>query len=376
MLITVNDRVSYAITKREYTDEGFLKVPGRVARTGIQEYLASELGLTDRAPNDIVRVMRPPEEVFNDESLATYNASDITVEHPEGMVSAVTFKNVSVGTVVGAGSQDGDFVTCDLIIKDKAAIDAVQSGKVQLSAGYSAVYDDDVPPDAGYDFIQRSIKINHVALVDRARAGVQACLFDGTEKETAMFKVMLGDGRTVEVADQATATLINDTISQLTKSVADTKTELDTVKAVSDAGAETITELKAATSDSAIADKVKTIIDATTIARKIAGDDFTCDSLVLADIQRAALGVKRESVDWAAKSDVYVQAAFDQASEKADEDEGDDDKKKSASDSANAAQLAQLAQDAAGSSQQKKDPRANYMDGLSTAFRKTIGEDS
>lgn len=43
MKCTVFDRAGYRITQREYTDEGFLKVPGRVARTGIQEYLAREL---------------------------------------------------------------------------------------------------------------------------------------------------------------------------------------------------------------------------------------------------------------------------------------------------------------------------------------------
>lgn len=371
MLITVNDRVSYAITKRSYTDEGFLKVPGRVARTGIQEYLASELGLTDRAPNDIVRVMRPAEEVFKDESLQTYNISDITIEHPVVMVDTATFKNVSVGTVMGSGIRDGDFVTCDLIIKDKAAISAIESGKIQLSAGYSAIYDDNVPADADYDFIQRDIKINHVALVDRARAGVQACLFDGKEKEFSMFKVMLGDGQTVDVADQATATLINGTIGLLTKSVADSKAEIDTLKAMSDASVETITELKTQTSDSAIGERVTAIMSAKDTGRKIAGTDFNCDSLVLSDIQRAALSIKRTAVDWAAKSDVYVQAAFDQASEKADDEDDEDDKKKSAS---NDSQMRQLANDAAGDQKAPVDHRANYMDSLSSGYLKTIGE--
>ncbi|MGL5729314.1 MAG: DUF2213 domain-containing protein, partial [Plesiomonas sp.] len=64
MLIQINDRASYSITQREYTPEGFLRVPGHVARPGIQQYLASELGL-DGDPNRIVNVYRPPEEVFS-----------------------------------------------------------------------------------------------------------------------------------------------------------------------------------------------------------------------------------------------------------------------------------------------------------------------
>ena len=58
-------------SERTYTDEGFLVVPARISRTGIQEYLAVEMGLTDRDPNDIIRVYRPEEEVFSDLSLSS-----------------------------------------------------------------------------------------------------------------------------------------------------------------------------------------------------------------------------------------------------------------------------------------------------------------
>ncbi len=371
MLITINDRVSYAISNRTYTDEGFLKVPGRVARTGVQEYLASELGLTDRAPTDIVRVMRPAEEVFKDESLLSYSFADITVEHPPGVVDASTFKDVSVGTVTTKGSQDGDFVTCDLIIKDKKAIAEIEKGKVELSAGYSAMYDNNVPDGADYEFIQRDIKINHVALVDRARAGAQARLFDSKHKETAMFKVTLGDGQTVEVADQATATLINSTVNALTKSVTDAKAEIDTLKAVNDVSVERIESLEVETSDEAIDKRVTVLLGVRDSARKIAGDDFTCDSLNVSDIQRAALSVKRSKIDWSDKSDVYVQAAFDQASEEDDEDEND---KKKTSDTSS--QYRQLATDAAGDTKNVVSLRDSSIDTMSNAWKKTAGEES
>ena len=118
MQLIINDRTSYRITKREYTDEGFLRVPGRVARTGIQEYLASELGL-DGNPNRIVNVYRPADEVFKAESLLSYDGTDITIEHPGTLVDSQNYKDVSVGVVRGSGIEDNDFVQCDLIIKDK-----------------------------------------------------------------------------------------------------------------------------------------------------------------------------------------------------------------------------------------------------------------
>ena len=45
MLLTTNDRYTLN-SQREFTDEGYLKVPGHAARTGVQEYLAKELGIS------------------------------------------------------------------------------------------------------------------------------------------------------------------------------------------------------------------------------------------------------------------------------------------------------------------------------------------
>ncbi|MGL5529018.1 MAG: hypothetical protein ACRDCI_11735, partial [Plesiomonas shigelloides] len=90
------------------------------------------------------------------------------------------------------------------------------------------------------------------------------------------------------------------------------------------------------------------------VATRISGE--TCDSVDILTIQRAALAKVRPTVDWAAKSEAYVQAAFDMAAEKEDDedekdtkDAGGRPKTKPAKDSGELLkQLAQLAQDAAG----------------------------
>jgi len=318
--ITVNDRHSYATsTKREYTDEGFLRVPGRVARTGVQEYLASELGITDRAPNEIIKVYRPDESVFDEASLESYSGADVTIEHPTSMVNADSYREVSVGVVTGAGVRDGDFVSADMIIKSKDAIKAVESGKVQLSAGYTAVYDE-APEDSPHDFIQSEIRVNHVALVDRARAGAQARLFDHKPGvQTMTVKVTLDSGRTVEVENEATATLVTDSVERLTLRATDAETALVKAEATRDAAVEELNAEKLKTTDAAITARVESITKATTDARLIAGDEFKSDSMSTVEIQRAALTVKRPAVDWGDKSDLYVQASFDAALESANE---------------------------------------------------------
>ena len=313
--VQVNDKVSYSITKRTYTDEGFLSVPGRVARTGIQQYLASELGLTDRAPNQIVNVYRPPEEVFNPDSLASYDTRDVTLEHPNEMVNADNYNSTTVGLVHGAAYQDGDFVTANIIVKSKEAIKAVESGKVQLSAGYTAIYSEEkgVTDDGqNYDFVQRDIKINHVAICDRARAGAQARLFDNHGVKT-MNKVTLDAGRSIEIEDAAVAALVTDSIARLEKQVTDAQAATDAASAERDTIAEKLKAAELATSDEAITKRVADVASVQAQARKVAGDKFTCGSVDTLTIQREALTMVRDSIDWSEKAEAYVQAAFDMA---------------------------------------------------------------
>lgn len=346
MQITVQDRQTYKITQREFTDEGFLRVPGKVARTGIQQYLACELGL-DGDPNRIINVYRPEDEVFNADSLASFDGVDITLQHPDTLVDSNNYSRVSKGVVRGAGTRtDDNFVQCNLLIKAKDTVDAVLSGTCELSAGYTATYDDTpgtAPDGTPYQFKQTNIRINHVAVVDRARAGSSARIFDTKPHgDKAMHQITTDTGRVLEVADAAVA----DAFDRLQKRVNDAEATAKSVQASLDASQAKVDDLTAkletavkASSDEAIKQRVEEIAQVQTKARKVAGDQFSCDSVNATDIMRAALTTRYPSRSFADKSADYVQAAFDMASEEDEEDKKD----KPAKD----AQYAQLAQDAA-----------------------------
>ena len=372
---TVYDRITLnSISRREYTDEGFLCAPGRAARTGIQEYTAGELGITDRDPKDIIRVNRPPEEVFSTDSLASFAGADITVEHPNEMVNADTYKEVSIGTIKGAGVQDGDFVTVEMIIKDKDGIKTVEKGKVQLSVGYTAQYDSDVPEGADYEFIQRDIKVNHVALVDRARAGAQARLFDShREGKPVMAKITLDSGRVVEIEDSAQSLLIQDTLDRKDKQIKDAEEKASKMEAERDQADEDAEEAKKASSDSSINARVTEIATVMDGARKLAGDDFTSKSLDTLQIKREALTVKRPNITWADKDDGYVTASFDISLEKENEDDEDKDDEEIR----NKDSLKLLAKDGANIIEGAKvqtvaGRRSKFEDGVTDSWLKTV----
>lgn len=374
MQITVQDRQTYKITQREFTDEGFLRVPGKVARTGIQEYLACELGLTDRDPNCIVRVYRPEEEVFNPDSLASYDGVSVTIQHPDALVNSKNFATVTKGYVRGAGTRtDDNHVQCLMMIQAQDAIDAVQRGMCELSAGYTAIYDDEpgVTPDGeSYDFKQTRIHINHVAIVDRGRAGT-ARIFDNKTGGISMPVLIVTDsGRSIDVADTANAQVVADAYDRAVQRATEAEAARDTAQALCDSAQEQLAELKTKSSDEAIKARLESIAHANTAARKIAGDTFSCDSLDIVEIQRAALAVKRPKVAWGDKSPAYVEAAFDAEMEKEDEEDTEDaggrgKSRKTAGD----AQYEQLAIDAAKVQQTSDDMMTKRKQNLSNAWK-------
>ncbi len=160
------DAPTWATQKFEKTPEGFLKGQACVTQIGVFSYLQGD--------NSVVRELRIPEEVFSQESLDSFKLKPITNDHPVEKITAENVKQYSVGNLgENPYNRDNIYLTIDLIIQDAAAIADVMAGKRELSVGY----DCEIDPSPGvwggvqYDVIQRKIRANHVAIVDRARAG-------------------------------------------------------------------------------------------------------------------------------------------------------------------------------------------------------------
>src|SRR5690606_3963092 len=77
------------------TDRGLIAL-AKAARTGIQEYLGSEVG---KPGVPVVRVYRPADEVFSADALASYSHAPITIDHPPEMVTPDNIKQYEVGEV-------------------------------------------------------------------------------------------------------------------------------------------------------------------------------------------------------------------------------------------------------------------------------------
>ena len=165
MMHKFQDKATIGTVKR--TSEGYVTARARAVRAGVQDYRASELGLSG---DHIVRVMRPSDEVFAVNSVKGFAHAPVTNDHPIELVDADNWRELAVGEVGANVMRDGEFLALDLILKDAAAIKDFEGGKKELSAGYTAEIEFvDNHPD--YDAVMKNIRINHLALVDKARAG-------------------------------------------------------------------------------------------------------------------------------------------------------------------------------------------------------------
>lgn len=158
------------LRRPEVTPEGYLRLDGKIARTGIQTYR--------RADGTEIREFRPAEHVFDQKYLDSFEAIPLTDRHPSRLLDQMTARSHAVGAVAGARKLDGKWVGGRLSVWDARAIESIKSGRVQLSVGYSCEVVDEPGEWEGqrYDCVQKNIVANHLALVDAARAGAEARL--------------------------------------------------------------------------------------------------------------------------------------------------------------------------------------------------------
>ena len=224
-------RLSENISRRD--PEGYLlclNVP--VARTGIQEYLPEELGLSHsslsgaegtpgidrrghhqiicsraegtpgidrrghhqilcsraeggpggdrKAPRInspcLIPVQRPASEVFAPETIASFEGMPVTDDHPPDGVTVENIRALQKGhthNVRRGTGEESDLLLADLIITDPVLIDRILAGKREISCGYTY----ELCLENG-QYIQRKIRGNHVAVVDAGRAGARVSIKD------------------------------------------------------------------------------------------------------------------------------------------------------------------------------------------------------
>jgi hypothetical protein len=269
------------------TGDGYLVADAKIARTGIQNYLGSEVGKPDIA---VVRVYRPEEEVFHADSMASFAHRPITLDHPPESVTAKNWKRFAVGVASNEVTRDGGFVRIPMMVTDQAAIDAWEGGQRELSNGYDCELDftpGRTNDGQEYDAVQRRIRGNHIAIVSAGRAGSQCRIGDhnpNPKKEPDMnLRKIIFDGISIEVTDagaeviaklqgqladaNSKKTAAETQIATLTTTVSTKDTEIVTLKQQLKDAAVTPEQMRAAAKNFATTiDQAKKLAPAVTIS--------------------------------------------------------------------------------------------------------------
>jgi len=339
------------------TGEGFLTGRAIVTSVGVFTYL--------NADGTVSRELRPPEEVFARQSLDSMKLKPMANDHPKEKITAENAKVYQVGSLGnnpsdwidsygvrfpeeqdrGSSGSDGFHVAIDLTINDKATVADVEAGKVALSMGYECDFEPATPGATwcgiAYDGIQRNIRYNHCAVVDRARAGdaarirmdsadaVQILEQSGSSPKTnpevgkmAMKKINLdgveyeGEERLVvgyqehkSRADKAEAELKQLKADQ-GKAISTLEGERDAFKDRADKAEKELKEAKDAAADpkkinEAVNARMK-LLDAAARANVEVKADQTD-----IDIKKAVIATIYPNVKFDGKDEVYINARFD-----------------------------------------------------------------
>lgn len=364
--------------RTERTPQGFLKVSGRLTRTGVLSYV--------RADGSTFRELRHPDEVFRDDSIASLRLAPVTDRHPAGLITPQNVRELQVG-IVAEARRDGAFVAGDIVVQDQDVIDKViRRDARELSAGYTCQIDRSPGEFGGerFDGIQREIVYNHLALgpQDWGRAGPDVALHldgidvgihaligverrdqtslmpeittrpstdpddpldrllpsalrgDALEGPTNMAtKTIKIDGMDFEVDPNAAQAMERAIASRDAKITAETS-RADAAEGERDAArtelTETKTKLDSATDPKALSAAVAARVELETKARKVLGVEAKFDGQSDREIKIAAMTKHDENFKADGRSDDYVDARFDVVIETAQQRTDDRDRVPSA----------------------------------------------
>lgn len=336
------------------TGNGYMKANAFATRCGVFTYMNFDGSLR--------RELRPEDEVFKQESLKTLAEVPLTNDHPPVLLDSKNTRQYAVGFTGAEVKRTEDKVAINLTVTDDVTIGQVmEGGKQELSCGYFC----DIEFKSGmwngiaYDAIQRNIAYNHLAVVERGRAGpdVKIKMDSGdnknmavmvhndadeknslgadskptvkflSEKEQKMTKIKV-DGVEYEVSE-AVASVVAPKLDALIKATSDlesTKASLDAAKKetaglqgkVDALDAETkkrddeIAKLKdSKMSDKELIARADAIVKTRDFAKTILGDQVKVDEMDMATMKKEVVKKFLPETKVDEKDAAYIDGVFD-----------------------------------------------------------------
>lgn len=176
----MEDTERYLTVPFQQDNDGFMSGQAIVTNIGVFTYRD--------AAGKVLKELRPPEEVFDVESMESLQMIPLTNNHPKKLVNIENIKKLQIGFTGDSVTRDQYALSTPIKFTDQDTVSDIQNGKRALSCGYTAdlEFTPGVWMGVPYDAIQRNIRYNHIAVVDRGRAGDLAKMRLRTDSSDAM----------------------------------------------------------------------------------------------------------------------------------------------------------------------------------------------
>lgn len=309
-----------------------------IARVGVFPYI--------KADKSVEMEAKLPTELLSDETVQSADNKPVTNNHPGELVNQINANKYMKGFTASNAHVENDTLRVDMTITDRDLIEAINQGKQELSIGFQT----DVVPAKGeykgvaYDSVQKNIQINHVAVVERGRAGHSVRLLgdsaemidkvpDEKGKQMETTKVRL-DGADVTVATSDADKIIKldsdnaDKSKQIAELKADIKAKqkkldelegnadsekknADEAQAKADAAEKELANLKKKYEGDALDKAIQERIDLVDKVKPYVGDSYDFKGKSPKELKLDAIKAVDDSIDLSDKSDDYINAYFD-----------------------------------------------------------------
>ncbi|WP_332649682.1 DUF2213 domain-containing protein [Lysinibacillus sp. 54212] len=302
------------------TPEGYLTVNVPITRPGVFPY--------QRQDGTVQMEAKLPEEIFSDRTLRSARSKPITDEHPNEPVTLDNYQSYAKGMSHTDSRVEDLKLYVSLTITDKELIQKIYDGKNEISIGFMS----DVVAETGtydgqnYEYVQRNIEINHIAIVERGRAGPEVAIRadsdawqvnDDINKGGHTMPIYKIDGKDYEV-DSVVKAHIEKLQAQVV--AADAKTaqvdalqgrydalEAKLQKTEKDLEDEKAKQVSADELDKHVEARVQ-LIDA---SKQLLGDSFDFAGKTDREVKEAVIATTKQDFKGDGKSDDYINAFFD-----------------------------------------------------------------
>ena len=182
-----------------------------LSRVGVFPYSGRQIGAPD--PDKIYMVFRPEEELSDPECLESFKLLPWIDDHEmlgsesDGLTPA---ESKGIHGVIGEAVKfAGGILSANIKVFSDSMAKLIESGKRELSCGYRCRYEPATGVFQGqpFDYIQREIRGNHLALVDEGRMGKQVAVLDRFAFDSLTFTLDAKEALNMENEEKTPVTL-------------------------------------------------------------------------------------------------------------------------------------------------------------------------